>query len=91
MRDGFVGRLQALADSLGALPSDSIAVGFYKKSDRRHTPSRRLPACVSGSSCSKCASAPKRLAREKSAQLNAALNNMAHGLCLYDAEGRIIV
>jgi diguanylate cyclase (GGDEF)-like protein/PAS domain S-box-containing protein len=31
------------------------------------------------------------LAREKSAQLDAALNNMAHGLCLYDAEGRIIV
>ena len=31
------------------------------------------------------------LAREKSAQLDAALNNMAHGLCLYDAEGRIIL
>jgi diguanylate cyclase (GGDEF)-like protein/PAS domain S-box-containing protein len=31
------------------------------------------------------------LAREKSAQLDAALNNMAHGLCLYDAEGRIVV
>lgn len=31
------------------------------------------------------------VAREKSAQLDAALNNMAHGLCLYDAEGRIVV
>jgi diguanylate cyclase (GGDEF)-like protein/PAS domain S-box-containing protein len=31
------------------------------------------------------------LAREKSAQLDAALNNMAHGLCLYDADGRVIV
>ena len=31
------------------------------------------------------------IAREKSAQLDAALNNMAHGLCLYDAEGRIVL
>jgi len=31
------------------------------------------------------------MAREKSAQLDAALSNMAHGLCLYDAEGRIVL
>jgi diguanylate cyclase (GGDEF)-like protein/PAS domain S-box-containing protein len=31
------------------------------------------------------------VAQEKSAQLDAALNNMAHGLCLHDADGRIIM
>jgi diguanylate cyclase (GGDEF)-like protein/PAS domain S-box-containing protein len=31
------------------------------------------------------------VAQEKSAQLDAALNNMAHGLCLHDADGRIIL
>jgi diguanylate cyclase (GGDEF)-like protein/PAS domain S-box-containing protein len=31
------------------------------------------------------------VAREKSVQLDAALNNMAHGLCLHDADGRIIM
>jgi diguanylate cyclase (GGDEF)-like protein/PAS domain S-box-containing protein len=31
------------------------------------------------------------VAREKSEQLDAALNNMAHGLCLHDADGRIIL
>jgi diguanylate cyclase (GGDEF)-like protein/PAS domain S-box-containing protein len=31
------------------------------------------------------------VAREKTAQLDAALNNMAHGLCLHDTDGRIIM
>jgi PAS domain-containing protein len=31
------------------------------------------------------------LAREKSAQLDAALNNMAHGICLRDADGNLVV
>ena len=31
------------------------------------------------------------LAREKSAQLDAALNNMAHGICLHDANGNLVV
>jgi PAS domain-containing protein len=31
------------------------------------------------------------LAREKSAQLDAALNNMAHGICLHDADGNLVV
>jgi diguanylate cyclase (GGDEF)-like protein/PAS domain S-box-containing protein len=31
------------------------------------------------------------LAREKSAMLDVALNNMAHGICLYDADGNIVV
>ena len=31
------------------------------------------------------------LAREKSAQLDVALNNMAHGICLHDAEGNLVV
>ena len=29
--------------------------------------------------------------REQKLQLDAALNNMTHGLCMFDAEGRIVL